>query len=95
VLVGTVLIEVFAMLVPPKVLAAPALLDVIALRVLLLKVTAPLMLLRRISLLLEDILMTKYEDILLFGLRGRGRGGTPMTFSNGILNRIIELKNNA
>jgi hypothetical protein len=53
------------------------------------------MLLRRISLLLEETLMNEYEDLLLLGLRGGGRGGTPMTFSNGILNRIIELKNNA
>jgi hypothetical protein len=58
-LAGPVLIEVFETLVPPEVLAAPALLDVLAPLVALLKVPPPLMLLRRISLLLEETLMTE------------------------------------
>ena len=52
-LVGPALIEAFATLVPPEVLSAPALLDVLAPLVALLEVPMPLMMLRRISLLLE------------------------------------------
>ena len=80
VLVGPALIELFAMLVPLEMLVAPALLDVLAPLVTLLEVPEPLMLLRRSSLLLEETLMTKYENILLLGLQGGGRGGTPRPF---------------